>query len=62
MSGSLDGLLLSELAERIVDARKGSHPPTAYDECPCCGYDGMWSGDRESAITEVLTLLHDAIA
>jgi hypothetical protein len=61
VSGSLDGLLLSELAERIVEARKTSHPPTAYDGCPCCGYDGLWGEERENAIARVVEMLFDAL-
>lgn len=56
------GRSLRDLSEKIVEARKGSHPSTAYDRCPCCGYDGLWSGDRETAIEDVLEMLKDALA
>jgi hypothetical protein len=55
------GKSLRDLAERIVESKKGSHEPTAYDYCPCCGYDGLWYGDREKAIEDVLQMLCDAL-
>jgi len=54
---------LREMAERIVEARKGSHEPTAYDHCPCCGYDGMYGdGTRQSSVGHVLAVLRKALA
>lgn len=48
---------LLEQARRIVIATKSDHEMRAFDYCPCCGYDGLWSGDFLDSVCDVYRML-----